>query len=559
MKKKHISFFIFYLLSLSIISQSNNSILDSSGFRSLSQENIHLHLNTNFLLTGENLLYKVYNLSLEDKNISTLSKIAYVRIIDKNNTPLFNQKVRLNKGVGYGDLFLPNNIETGSYKIIAYTQWMRNKQIFFEENLYIINPFSNLEKIKTATVSNNIIKKNNDTSISYINTNKKNYTTRELVTLNITKKIKGTFSLSVRKTDNLDLPEKSSIVNSFKLPKKEYKNSTKFYIPELRGELISGKIISKDNNKHNLNNLKIGLSLPNKNKITKISVTDKIGNFYFNIKEPYKKSKATIQILNDDRHLYNFKIDKKNILETHFENFKPISITNKNIEIIKRRSLNLQIENAYNTIKKDIFIKEKINPLIFEDKCEIIILDDYKRFKTIKEVTIEILNNVWIDSDNNFRVKNMNSDTNKKLPTLLIVDGSIIYKHNDFLDYNANKIKSVSILRQKYVLGAQLYEGIIYMKTFKNDYDPNSDYLKKLNISHPQKQKKYFFQTHESIKKTRRIPDYRTQLFWQPNLDLTKKQISFFTSDVIGVFEIEIEGFTNSGKPISYTKNFTVK
>ena len=69
-------------------------------------------------------------------------------------------------------------------------------------------------------------------------------------------------------------------------------------------------------------------------------------------------------------------------------------------------------------------------------------------------------------------------------------------------------------------------------------------------------QKQYFFQRHKI--NNQRVPDYRTQLYWNPNLNLTKKQFSFYTSDVKGKFEIDIQGFTKNGKFISEKKTFDV-
>ncbi|WP_348797951.1 hypothetical protein [Flavobacterium adhaerens] len=71
----------------------------------------------------------------------------------------------------------------------------------------------------------------------------------------------------------------------------------------------------------------------------------------------------------------------------------------------------------------------------------------------------------------------------------------------------------------------------------------------------------YFTPDYKDKSKNERIPDYRYQLLWIPQLNLpeTKTPLSFYTSDVTGKFEINIEGFTENGIPISLTDTFEVQ
>ncbi len=64
----------------------------------------------------------------------------------------------------------------------------------------------------------------------------------------------------------------------------------------------------------------------------------------------------------------------------------------------------------------------------------------------------------------------------------------------------------------------------------------------------------YLNQTDEA-----RIPDYRNQLFWAPEVRLNQSNSSFYTSDVSGNFEIRLEGFTKNGVPVSIRDFIEVK
>ena len=114
------------------------------------------------------------------------------------------------------------------------------------------------------------------------------------------------------------------------------------------------------------------------------------------------------------------------------------------------------------------------------------------------------------------------------------------------------------MVNEKYVFGSQLYQGIMNVKTFKNDYLRYSENNFKPFILRPLDKKNYF-NPDFSLDTQKRIPDNRNQLLWQPNISKSKGEFSFYTSDITGAFKIEIKGFTNDGKQIAITKQVTVR
>ncbi len=104
-------------------------------------EKIYLHVDRNFYVAGEILWFKAYVTDGVMGYTSNLSKIAYVDVIGKNNNPFLQAKIALNNGLGNGSFYLPANIPSGSYKIRAYTNWMKNDDAgyYFEKPVTIIN------------------------------------------------------------------------------------------------------------------------------------------------------------------------------------------------------------------------------------------------------------------------------------------------------------------------------------------------------------------------------------------------------------------------------------
>jgi hypothetical protein len=57
------------------------------------------------------------------------------------------------------------------------------------------------------------------------------------------------------------------------------------------------------------------------------------------------------------------------------------------------------------------------------------------------------------------------------------------------------------------------------------------------------------------------IPDYRHQLYWNPEFTVSAPEntFEFYTSDVSGVFQVTLLGFSKSGKFIQVQRNFEVE
>lgn len=63
--------------------------------------------------------------------------------------------------------------------------------------------------------------------------------------------------------------------------------------------------------------------------------------------------------------------------------------------------------------------------------------------------------------------------------------------------------------------------------------------------------KQFYSPQYDTVRKEHAIPDYRSTLFWEPNLNFEdgKSQLDFYTSDQKGKFSIRIEGLLKNGKP----------
>jgi hypothetical protein len=124
-------------------------------------------------------------------------------------------------------------------------------------------------------------------------------------------------------------------------------------------------------------------------------------------------------------------------------------------------------------------------------------------------------------------------------------------------------VYKISIITGGYFYGSNVYNGVISFITKNNDFvsKASGDYILRPEMIRPLKNKVYYKPDYTDTAKYARIPDYRYQIAWIPELILDKNEnvISFYTSDVSGTFEIVLEGFTTEGIPISMRKIFEIR
>jgi hypothetical protein len=149
MKKSSVLIFIGFIASFcfSYGQHRIKNLADLNGYNAIPKETVYIHHNDSFLLAGEYLYYKLYCLNAENNRPSDVSKIAYVELVGKDKQPIFKHKIKLRSGLGQGDFFIPTTIPSGNYKLIGYTQWMRNigQKHFFISDITIVNPYRELQ------------------------------------------------------------------------------------------------------------------------------------------------------------------------------------------------------------------------------------------------------------------------------------------------------------------------------------------------------------------------------------------------------------------------------
>jgi hypothetical protein len=106
------------------------------------QEKIHLHFDKSIYSTTEDIWFKAYIVNAEKLQLSAMSSVINVELIDGADSIKRSIKLPIAYGLATGDFELSDKLKSGNYRIRAYTNQMRNADThyFFEKKLTIINP-----------------------------------------------------------------------------------------------------------------------------------------------------------------------------------------------------------------------------------------------------------------------------------------------------------------------------------------------------------------------------------------------------------------------------------
>lgn len=90
------------------------------------QEKLYIHLDNTGYFIGETIWFKVYQICSNNDSLGGRSNIAYVELYNTTGEMEKQVKVKLNHGVGIGQIKLDDILRSGFFEIRAYTRYMLN-------------------------------------------------------------------------------------------------------------------------------------------------------------------------------------------------------------------------------------------------------------------------------------------------------------------------------------------------------------------------------------------------------------------------------------------------
>jgi hypothetical protein len=119
---------------------------------SVPREEIFIQTDRSEYVAGELLWFKLYLINRQSTKPSLNSSLAYFELLNSENRPIVQKRIKIENGNGPGQITLPDTLSTGTYTIRAYTNWMKNflPHNCFIKKLNIYNAFTQRAIKRTA-------------------------------------------------------------------------------------------------------------------------------------------------------------------------------------------------------------------------------------------------------------------------------------------------------------------------------------------------------------------------------------------------------------------------
>ena len=329
------------------------------------------------------------------------------------------------------------------------------------------------------------------------------------------------------------------------------------FLPDYKFGIIQGRVMTNDENNEPLQNELVGLSLLGTSENLSVTRSDSLGNFVLSY--DYKQeSLKSIRALN--LPIEEYKISVSPSFYQQYPKFMnpPLKLDSGKLKSIIERSVHNQIQNAYYDSRVDSTGAIYGHIISGSQSYK---LNDYTRFQTMRDTFIEIIENVSVSKneskfDFNIHLAGIDFGDKNPHPSLILLNG-LFSNAKEILELSPYNVEQIDVLNRRYYFGDMYFDGIISVHSVKQNLENirGSDYSYKA-IESLDNEKDVILDLS-----SKRIPHYEHLLLWKPEVIQNggKLNLTFPCSEVIGLFEIRIQGIAEDGSLISKKKYFRIK
>ena len=538
-------------------------------------------------IAGESIFFKLYLVDAGSHKLSGISKIAYLVLRNAASTSIAQIKLKVEDGMAYGSIYLPDSLKSGVYQVCAFSNWMRNagEESFFTKEIFIANRFDrDLDEINSYTSS---IKSISDTLRNrdgqkpvQLATDKTEYGKRELIKLSL--KFSPEISadsavLSITVSEDVPgLNDYFTIGNYLQMNALELAgnqmvaHSNYRFLPEHNGEIVQGKVIDHDS-KADVGGLNVFLSAADTLVNLQYGVTDSAGVFRFQLTDYYygKDLYFSIKDIPEGKRLEIITEDKFE-LKTRFNPSQNQENPFLKDYILKSQDI-VTVQKIYETTvawkESNPFKPDISGPWLYYKPSYRIYPADFVPLNDFVEMSKEIIPpQLNLRKRNNQYTASM-ADENLHLymdqEPAIFLDGVMINDVNPFIELGSDKVERVELVCSRYNCGDLVFPGIlaVFSKNFEiRNIRPNASTLRwQPGTFHPYSN--YVSQNY-AYENTVNRPDFRQLLFCNPAISISTGHsitTEFYASDHSGNYSIRVEGITSGGVAVSAGTRVTIR
>jgi hypothetical protein len=525
-------------------------------------ESVVLFSDRGIYITGEKILFSAFVNSLNEQNISELSRVLYCEIVTPGGVKVTGNKFIIENKFSSGYLTIPNDIMTGIYYLRSYTKIMRNDgpSCYNYTRLKIINP--DKSEVQSQTINSNLsdlLEVTDNLKVLensfLISTDKPQYTPRD--TVNLLLQGSGNDLSSWKMLTLSVVPESSVLEDKVEVMKNVQSQNQADFFSETRGLSISGELLDNKTGSP-LPHTRVNLSIIGRGKDFMAVQTDLSGHFYFSL--PDYTGYRDLFLCSENTGT----ADPKLLIDNDFCTIPfqvqsdAFSLTSQERDAAYKMAVNVQLDSIFNSDTITRIAGDKYDEQVFYGKpTEILYIDNYIQLPTLEDYFNELPTQVKIRKSQGkkyFKILGAQTELTGYDP-LTLVDLVAVGDPNLILTIPPSNISRIEVVNELYVKGDQTYGGIINIITKLSDFGgidlPSSGIF--INFG-------FLADNNNPLKISTlpNLPDTRNTLYWQPNLILDKtntSKVSFPVSDTPGRYKIILNGVKPDGE--TYLQSFT--
>ena len=538
-------------------------------------ESILIHTDRKLYISGDALFFSLRLIEYGEKTEGNFSRFVYVVLRNKSNQSVQKACLKLSGSKAYGILHLPDTLSSGSYQLVAFTQWMRNfgENSFAHADLCIANLFD--KELSGFEIPVSMVSLNDSVSgqqvmsgpVRFEGAENSEYKCGETVQLKFmlsdTIAKWGDFSLSVREAIPGEAFDKSNekTTNYQPFPEKL------LFLPEKSNQILSGTVKRKKGSeeKQEIILLSANDSLVN----LQYSEAGNEGQFQFELPAYYEGKELYLYTLGkDSKSMPVLEIrDKFELIPGSFP--KTSKPSEAFINLVRAHQEFARIARYYNLSQDYRFsVKEAQElhaPCLFMNAGSTIYTRDYLPLDNFEEISREILPSVQVKkSGSSWSVQVEDEIHHGFLPgnAALFLNGVLVQDNSEIKEWGSSRIEKIEVLKRPLIYGNLRFEGVVGItgKEGETMVVPNNSGMIKtrqplvMNFGKPVFEEK-------AIRSDKSTPDFRSLLYWDPDFRISGKEpgtIEFAGSLHQGEYVVELKGITSDGRLIHEWKTITI-
>ena len=481
----------------------------------------------------------------------------YIDITNLENNWITGSIVKQSAGMASGMLNIPDSLQTGYYRLRAYTNFPNTDNHFCSREIFVTNRFEQESKV---VMRSQLSKSSHQSGNSIIGIGKTDFAAHEKIDISLN--CPDSVSAVVRIVGSRQWDNELEPVCGTSEPYSQNEGFTA--ITPYDGILVAGRVTDSVSGSP-ISDAIVLVSLQDSIIRLKYDITDTDGSFcvllhnYYGLQqvfvnafspqlEPYTNARITL------RNQFEFKSDKPTeLVRTQCD---PDSLELDKALIAKAFEMQpfapIGISNRPTTL---------LGHFIIGTPRHTVFTDDFIELNDFKEITREITPFVRIRKGKNGEPELRTvSDKGAVTPNpLLLVDGVPLTKLSMLIDKGSATVKRVDTQNKPRNFGnISFSNGIVAVWTHKLDFWEKCHVPGTYSFIVQGFQQPVAASVAETSKD--KLPDLRQTVYWNPSVNTTEqKSIEATLSDETGSFVIEFFGVDRNGKIISDFKQINVR